>query len=126
MISAINLITLALAAQAKSTSSYYTTIIYLAIFIGIFYFLLIYPQQRKAKAHRQLVSDLKKGDKVVTMGGVIGKIKSIDDEKVVLEIDKNVSIKVLRGAVTQKIEGKETKESEEKEEKSIKVKTKKQ
>lgn len=119
MISTINLIALALAA---TTSSYYTTIIYLAIFIGIFYFLLIYPQQRKAKAHRQLVSDLKKGDKVVTMGGIIGKIKSIDDEKAVLEVDKNVNIKVLRAAVTQKIEGKETKEPEEKEEKSIKNK----
>lgn len=119
MISTINLIALALAA---TTSSYYTTIIYLAIFIGIFYFLLIYPQQRKAKAHRQLVSDLKKGDKVVTMGGIIGKIKSADDEKVVLEVDKNVNIKVLRAAVTQKIEGKETKEPEEKEEKSIKNK----
>ncbi|MGI9316289.1 MAG: preprotein translocase subunit YajC [bacterium] len=71
-----------------------------AIFV-IFYFLLIRPQQKKAKEHRSMVADLSKGDEIVTNGGVLGKITGADDNFVTVEIANGVSIQVQRFAVAQ-------------------------
>ena len=71
-----------------------------AIFV-IFYFLLIRPQQKKAKEHRAMVADLSKGDEIVTNGGVLGKITDTDENFVTVEIASGVSIQVQRFAVAQ-------------------------
>jgi len=68
------------------------------IFI-VFYFLLIRPQQKKAKEHQNYLSNLKKGDKVITSGGIYGQIAGIADNVVSLEIAENVRIKVSRSAI---------------------------
>jgi preprotein translocase subunit YajC len=68
------------------------------IFI-VFYFLLIRPQQKKAKEHQTYLSNLKKGDKVITGGGIHGQITGLTDSVVTLEIAENVRIKVNRSAV---------------------------
>jgi preprotein translocase subunit YajC len=68
------------------------------IFI-VFYFLLIRPQQKKAKEHQNYLSNLKKGDKVITGGGIHGQIVGLTDTVVTLEIAENVRIKVNRGAI---------------------------
>ncbi len=68
----------------------------LVLIFGVFYFLLIRPQQKKAKEHQQLLSDLKKGDLVVTSGGIQGKITGLTDRVVTLEVAENVRIKVSR------------------------------
>ena len=68
------------------------------IFI-VFYFLLIRPQQKKAKEHQNYLSNLKKGDKVITGGGIHGQITGITDSVVTLEIAENVRIKVNRAAI---------------------------
>ena len=72
----------------------------IAIFV-IFYFLLIRPQQKKAKEHRAMVADLAKGDEVVTNGGVLGKITETDENFVSVEIAKGVQVRVQRFAIAQ-------------------------
>lgn len=69
------------------------------ILFAIFYFLLIRPQQKKAKEHREMISNLKKGNRIVTSGGIYGTIVSIDDTTIGLEIAEKVKIKLSRGNV---------------------------
>ena len=71
----------------------------LIIIFAIFYFLLIRPQQRKAKQHKQLLSDLKKGDKVVSSGGLHGVITGMGDDVITVEISPKVRVKVTRGSI---------------------------
>ncbi len=67
----------------------------------IFYFLLIAPMRKKQKKAQEMLSKLKKGDEVVTNGGIFGRIAALDEERgfLVLEISTNVKVKVLRSAV---------------------------
>ncbi|MFW6011197.1 MAG: preprotein translocase subunit YajC [Desulfosalsimonas sp.] len=65
----------------------------------IFYFLLIRPQQKKAKAHQEMINNLKKGDRVVTSGGIHGTITSLDENTATVEIADKVRIKVTRGSI---------------------------
>ncbi len=69
------------------------------ILFAIFYFLLIRPQQKKAKEHKEMITNLKKGDRIITSGGIHGTIQSIDDTSIGLEIAEKVKIKLSRGNV---------------------------
>jgi len=71
----------------------------LVFMFAIFYFLLIRPQQKKAKEHRALLEALKKGDLVVTAGGLHGKVSALDDQVVTLEIAPGVNVKINKGFV---------------------------
>ena len=71
----------------------------LVLMFAIFYFLLIRPQQKKAKEHRALLDSLKKGDQVVTAGGMHGKVTSLDDQIVMLEIAPGVNVKINKGYI---------------------------
>ncbi len=71
----------------------------LIIIFGIFYFLLIRPQQRKAKQHKQVLASLKKGDRVVSSGGLHGLITGLSDDLVTMEISPKVRVKVSRGSI---------------------------
>jgi len=77
----------------------FEVLIPLILMFVIFYFLLIRPQQKKAKEHRQLLDSLKKGDRVVTTGGIYGKITSLDGGVVTLEIADKVRIKLNKGNI---------------------------
>jgi len=66
----------------------------LIFMFAIFYFLLIRPQQKKAKEHRALLDALKKGDQVVTAGGMHGKVSALDDQVVTLEVAPGVNVKI--------------------------------
>lgn len=72
------------------------------IFIGvIFYFLLIRPQQKRAKEHQAMVEALRRGDQVVTQGGIVGKVaKVVDDNEIDVEIADGVKVRVLRATIT--------------------------
>lgn len=72
----------------------------LVFMFAIFYFLLIRPQQKKAKEHRALLDALKKGDQVVTAGGMHGKVSSLDDQVVTLEIAPGVNVKINKGFIS--------------------------
>lgn len=84
----------------------YTPIIVLGVVIVVFYVLLILPQQRRAKAHRELIAELKSGDKVMTIGGLYGTVKSVTEDKINLEIAKGVEVTLARQAISAKIESK--------------------
>jgi len=74
-------------------------IIMLVIMFAIFYLLLIRPQQKRAKQHKQLVENLKSGDQVITAGGLHGKIVAVHDDIITLEIASNVRIKINRPSI---------------------------
>ena len=69
------------------------------ILFAIFYFLLIRPQQKKAKEHKQMIDNLKKGNRIITSGGIYGTIVSLDDTIIGLEIAEKVKIKISRANV---------------------------
>ena len=71
----------------------------LILMFVIFYFLLIRPQQKKAKEQQNMINNLKKGDRIITSGGVHGTIMSLGDTTVSLEIAENIKIKINRGNV---------------------------
>lgn len=77
----------------------FAALVPLLLMFAIFYFLLIRPQQKKQKQHRQLLANLKKGDTVVTAGGIHGKITGLTDTVVTLEIAEKVRVKVGRGYI---------------------------
>ena len=84
------------AGGATEASPMWTFVVPMIFMVAIFYFMLIRPQQRKAKEHRQLLENLKRGDKVITTGGLIGVIANIDDQIVTLEVADKVLIEVGR------------------------------
>tara|TARA_B110000014_G_scaffold237316_1_gene203169 strand:+ start:311 stop:598 length:288 start_codon:yes stop_codon:yes gene_type:complete len=74
----------------------------LILIFVIFYFFLIRPQQKKAKEHKTMVENLKRGDKIITSGGIVGKVERIiDNEKVEVEIADNVKVEVFRATGVQ-------------------------
>jgi preprotein translocase subunit YajC len=79
-----------------------TIIMFGAIFL-IFYFMIIRPQQKKAKERTKLLSNLEKGDKVVTSGGIHGIISGLDEKTCLLQVSDNLKIKVDRSAIGQVI-----------------------
>jgi preprotein translocase subunit YajC len=89
----------AAAPAANPFGDYMSFLPMVAIFV-VFYFLLIRPQQKRAKETRTMLSALQKGDEVVTAGGIVGKISKISDAYVTLEIAPNVEINIQRSAVT--------------------------
>jgi preprotein translocase subunit YajC len=71
----------------------------LIFMFAIFYLLLIRPQQKKAKEHKVLLESLKKGDQIITAGGIHGKVNSVDENVVTLEIATGVNIKINKGFI---------------------------
>ncbi len=86
-------------APGGSDGGSFTAFIPLILMFGIFYLLLIRPQQKKAKQHQEMINALNKGDRVITSGGIHGRITSVDDTTVTLEIADKVRIKVVRGNI---------------------------
>ena len=72
----------------------------LILMFGVFYFLLIRPQQKRQKAQRELVSELQKGDKVVTSGGIHGVISNVKEQTVIVKVSDNVKLEITRGNIT--------------------------
>lgn len=83
-------------APAPSAASQFIPLI---LIFGIIYFLIIRPQQKKAKLHSQFLTELKRGDMVVTNAGIIGTIKILSERFVTLEVDDGVCLKMLRNQV---------------------------
>jgi len=73
----------------------------IVLIFGIFYFLLIKPQQDKQKQHNKLLSELKKNDEVITAGGIHGLVVNVKDTSVVLKVDENVKIEVEKTHISQ-------------------------
>lgn len=86
--------------NAQPGGNLLTSIVPFFLIFGVFYFLIIRPQARKAKMHQQMLSQLKKGDDVVTTGGIIGRITGIKDDEVTLQVQEGVRLRIQRAAVT--------------------------
>lgn len=88
------------AAGAGAAPNPLMSLLPLIILFVVFWFLLLRPQMKKAKEHRELVAKLQKGDEVLTTGGLAGRIDDLGDSFVSIEIADRVSVKVQRGAIT--------------------------
>lgn len=88
-------------AAGGASASTWVNLLPLALIFVVFYFLLIRPQTKRAKEHREMVAKLATGDEIVTNGGILGRISGIDDSFVTLEIAPNVTIRVQRLQVAQ-------------------------
>jgi preprotein translocase subunit YajC len=85
----------------------------LILIFAIMYFLLIRPQQKKMKEHQYMVQNLRRGDQVVTQGGVIGKVSKVkDDNEVELEIAEGVKVRVVKSTIAQVLSKTEPAKSE--------------
>ncbi len=85
---------------APGAGDFLGMILPLVLIMGVFYFLLIRPQQRKAKEHQAMLSKVAKGDTVVTQGGLIGKVvRVVDDTELLVEVGENLKVRVLKGGL---------------------------
>lgn len=73
------------------------------LILGLMWALLIRPQQRRVRQHQAVVSSLRAGDDVVTAGGLYGRVLSVDDDSMILEIAPGVQVRVVRAAVSQRV-----------------------
>ncbi len=93
--------TLLTAAAAPSAgASFFVQMAPLLLIFVVFYFLLIRPQNRKMKEHRAQIDAIKKGDKVVTGGGLIGKVTKVDEHEVEIELAPSVKVKAVKSTLT--------------------------
>lgn len=93
----------------------------MALIFAVFYFLLIRPQQKKVKQHREMLGGIRRGDKVVTGGGIYGTVtKVVSDHEVVVQIAEAVKVRVARGTITEVLSKTEPAPKSDKAEKSDK------
>jgi len=80
----------------------YSFYVMLAVIFGIFYFFTIRPQQQKMKQHREMLDNLRRGDTVVTAGGILGKVSKVkDDGEVMLEVADGVQVRVVKATLSE-------------------------
>jgi preprotein translocase subunit YajC len=95
-------VTPAYAQAAGGAAGAFTSFIPLILIFAIMYFLLIRPQQKKVKEHQKMVAALRRGDQVVTAGGLIGKVSKVkDDGEVEVELSEGVKVRVVRSTIAQ-------------------------
>jgi preprotein translocase subunit YajC len=88
------------ATGAPGTGDFIGMILPLVLIMGVFYFLLIRPQQRKMKEHQEMLKKVGKGDTIITSGGLIGKVvKVVDDSELHVEVGENVKVRILRTGI---------------------------
>jgi preprotein translocase subunit YajC len=78
-------------------------LVYFAVIALAFFLLIVLPQRRRATAHRALLASLEVGDEVITIGGILGTIRDLDDEKIQLEVAEGVVLTVARNAIAQTV-----------------------
>lgn len=77
-----------------------TSLIFMIVIFAVFYFLLIRPQAKRAKEHKQMVSALNKGDEVITSGGIYGKLSNVSEDLVEVDIADGTTVKMQRQAIS--------------------------
>ncbi|MGY4707586.1 preprotein translocase subunit YajC [Candidatus Bipolaricaulota sp. J31] len=78
-------------------------VILIVVFGAIFYFLIIRPQKKREREHRKLIQSLKRGDRVVTAGGIYGTIDKIDDDTVILSLEEGAKVRIAKSSIVEKI-----------------------
>ena len=90
----------AAAAPAAGGMGAYSNMIFLAVIAVVFYFFMIRPQMKKQKDAKKFMAEIKKGDKIVTIGGILGKIAEINDTTFIIEVEGGNKLKILKTAVS--------------------------
>ena len=90
-------------AAASSSGGGYSLVIFLLLMGAVFYFLLIRPQQRRQRQQRSLIDSVEVGDEVMTIGGIYGTVRELDDDSVTLEVAPGVDIRFAKTAVARKL-----------------------
>ena len=93
------MLTLPLAQAAPAGGLFGNPLLLLGLLFLVMYFTMIRPQTKQAKAHRELVAGLSKGDRVVTVGGIHGTVRQVDDRSILLEVDGGTKLRVDKGKV---------------------------
>lgn len=93
------LIAMAPPQQGQGGGEMYSTLIMFGAIIAIFYFMIIRPQRKRQKERENLLSQIKKGDKVITAGGVHAKVVAVEDKTLLIEIADNVKVKIERNSI---------------------------
>lgn len=93
------LIAMAPAQGGQGGGEMYSTIIMFGLIIAIFYFMIIRPQHKKQKEREKLLSAVKKGDKIVTAGGLHAKVVAVEDKTVLIELADNLKVKLERNSI---------------------------
>ena len=87
------------------STSIWTMLIFVVVLFGLMYFVMIRPQMKRQKEHQRLIEELKRGDRVITAGGIHGVIESISEDSVVIKVESGATMRVAKGSVTLKQEG---------------------
>jgi preprotein translocase subunit YajC len=87
------------AAPGAGPEAFLLQLLPLVMILVVFYFLLIRPQQKRLKEHQERIGGLRRGDTVVTSGGIVGKITKVAEDEVTVEIAPNVSVRVVKGTI---------------------------
>src|SRR5213082_2047621 len=103
------------AAKATTNTNPLVTFLPLILIGVVFYFLLIRPQQRRARAQRELIQSVDVGDEVVTIGGIFGTVRAVDDDAVTLEVAPGTTLRFVRSAIARKLASDDEEEEEEEE-----------
>ena len=93
----------ALAAASSSSGSGLTTLVLFGLMGGFFYLFLIRPQRQRSRAQRQLLESVEVGDEVMTVGGMFGTVRAVEDDRVTLEVAPNVEITFAKSAIGRKL-----------------------
>ncbi|MBO5254329.1 MAG: preprotein translocase subunit YajC, partial [Opitutales bacterium] len=81
----------------------YQMLIFIVLMFGAMYFLMIAPQRKRQKQHQQMIKELKSGDKVITIGGIIGVITNVKEKTFVLKLCDNTKVEFLKSAISEKM-----------------------
>jgi preprotein translocase subunit YajC len=86
----------------EGTTNIWGTVIFAILILAVMYFLLIRPQRKRQKEHEELMTELRRGDRVITTGGIYGQIESLSQDSVVLKVESGATIRVARNSITLK------------------------
>lgn len=96
----MNWLLLLAAPQAQPQDSMMYSFVFMGLIFAVFYFLLIRPQKKKEDTRRKMIDALKKGDNIVTVGGLYGKVTQVDEASVLVQVDENTKVRIDKTAIS--------------------------
>jgi len=90
--------------EAEGESNIWPMLIFVVLLFGLMYFVMIRPQRKRQREHQHLIEELKRGDRVVTAGGIYGVIESISEDSVTIKVESGATMRVAKGSVSLKQE----------------------
>ena len=85
--------------EGTDSSSIWVMLAFFVVIIGLFYFVMVRPQQKRQKDHQAMMEELQRGDKVMTAGGIYGTIETINEDSIVIKVESGASLRVARNSV---------------------------